>query len=89
MKYKNASSILPEQLLREVQKYVVGENIYIPQPEEKRKWGEGTGARAYYRERNEHIICDFQGGDSYEKLADRYGLSIDSIRRITQGRKRQ
>ncbi len=79
MRYKNASSILPDELLEEIQKYVVGETIYIPRKEEKKKWGEDSGARAYYRERNEKIIHEFEEGDSYENLAERYGLSIDSI----------
>ena len=30
MKYKNAQDILPDQLLRELQKYVSGETIYVP-----------------------------------------------------------
>lgn len=44
MNYLNASHVLPDELLREVQKYAAGENLYIPKNEEKKKWGEGSGA---------------------------------------------
>ena len=30
MKYKNANSILPEELIENIQQYVQGEYIYIP-----------------------------------------------------------
>lgn len=30
MKYVNATKVLPENLLVEIQKYVQGENLYIP-----------------------------------------------------------
>ena len=40
MKYKNASDILPDELLKEIQKYAAGETIYIPMSENDRKeWG--------------------------------------------------
>ncbi|WML42394.1 hypothetical protein RCG19_20310 [Neobacillus sp. OS1-2] len=40
MKYVNASNILPDKLLAEIQKYVQGETLYIPKPEKTyRKWG--------------------------------------------------
>ena len=38
MKYKNASHVLPDELLKEIQKYVEGEAIYIPKQEEKKRW---------------------------------------------------
>lgn len=82
MKYRNASEILPDQLLREIQKYASGEAIYIPQAAERQKWGEGSGARRYYEERNQ-IICDEYGaGVSMEKLSESFGLSIETIRKI-------
>lgn len=30
MKYKNATSVLPEELIKHIQQYVQGEYIYIP-----------------------------------------------------------
>lgn len=87
MKYKNAAHVLPDELLKEVQKYVTGEAIYIPKQEEKRKWGEGSGARQFYRERNERIRTDYEGGMSLDELMEKYALSIDSIRRIIYRKK--
>ena len=37
MKYKNAKDIFPENLLRQIQKYVSGELIYIPSDTQKKK----------------------------------------------------
>lgn len=89
MKYKNASHVLPDELLKEIQKYVKGEALYIPKPEEKKKWGEGSGARQFYRERNEKIRGDYQKGMTMEALMGKYGLSVDSIRRIVYNKKRK
>lgn len=43
MKYKNASDIFPEKLLRQIQKYVSGELVYIPAGDSKKAWGETIG----------------------------------------------
>ncbi|MBQ3514059.1 MAG: hypothetical protein IJA32_09735 [Lachnospiraceae bacterium] len=82
MKYRNAAHILPDELLREIQKYTEGEAIYIPKKEEKRKWGEGSGARKYYEERNKKICAEYKAGKTVDELAKEYHLSIESIRRI-------
>ena len=56
MAYKNAREVLPEALLRQIWKYVEGENIYIPKKEEQRAaWGSRSGTRRLYEERNEAI----------------------------------
>ena len=40
MNYRNAQDIFPEQLLKQIQRYVSGETIYIPASEQKKKaWG--------------------------------------------------
>lgn len=50
MKYINADIILPEELLKEVQKYVQGGMVYIPKPEGlRKKWGENSGSRVYLK----------------------------------------
>lgn len=82
MKYRNASHVLPDELLKEVQKYAAGEVIYIPKQEQKKKWGEGSGARQFYRERNEKIQTDYQKGTTLDDLTEQYGLSAESIKRI-------
>ena len=82
MQYKNASHVLPDELLKEIQKYVSGEVIYIPGAKEKKKWGEGSGARAYYKERNEKIKVDYQNGVTLDELEEKYALSQDRLRHI-------
>ena len=82
MKYRNASEILPDKLLREIQNYTSGEAIYIPQITDRRKWGEGSGARRYYEERNQKICEKYEKGISLEELANTFSLSIDTIRKI-------
>ena len=48
MKYKNANDILPDELIKELQKYICGEIIYVPKPKEShKKWGEVSGGRKY------------------------------------------
>lgn len=82
MKYRNASDILPDKLLREIQKYTSGEAIYIPQNKERKKWGEGSGARNFYEQRNKEIRDKFDNKISMEKLSEDYCLSIETIRKI-------
>lgn len=82
MKYKNAFDILPDELLREVQKYVSGEALYIPSDKERKKWGDGSGARRFFAQRNEEIQNKFYHKVSIEKLAEEYCLSTETIRKI-------
>ncbi|MDA3845747.1 MAG: CD3324 family protein [Vallitaleaceae bacterium] len=82
MKYKNASDILPDELLKEVQKYSSGEVLYILSPLERKKWGHGTGARTYYKQRNEEIKQKYFHKVSIDGLAKAYGLSAETIRKI-------
>lgn len=83
MKYMKAAAIFPEELLKEIQKYVQGEMIYIPNPAGlRRKWGEHSGSRQSIRERNESIRRQHQLGMSIEELAIEHFLSRDSIKKI-------
>lgn len=83
MKYQNAGGILPDELLREIQKYASGQLLYIPKPEHLHcKWGEDSGSRRYLAQRNEEIRRRFSLGDPIEALAEIFCLSCDSIRKI-------
>lgn len=82
MKYKNAQDILPDSLLRELQTYVSGETLYIPNVESKKQWGEASGSRRYYKERNEKVRQKHSNGASLSDLSDEFHLSVDSIRKI-------
>lgn len=82
MKYRNASEILPDKLLQEIQKYTSGEAIYIPKIDDRKKWGEGSGARRYYEERNDKILKKYNEGLTMEEVSDIFNLSVESIRKI-------
>lgn len=82
LKCRNASDILPDELLKELQKYVSGETLYIPSDKERKKWGASSGARKFYAERNEEIRFKFFNKASIEQLAEEYCLSTETIRKI-------
>jgi spore coat polysaccharide biosynthesis predicted glycosyltransferase SpsG len=82
MKYRRASDVLPEELLREVQKYAQGEALYVPKAKERKKWGEASGARTFYQQRNDEIRAKYLQKIPFERLADDYCLSEDMIRKI-------
>lgn len=83
MKYRNASEIFPDELLKEIQKYSSGELVYIPQTTGRKNWGEGSGARTFYTQRNHDIRNKFQHEKKkISELADEYNLSPDTIKRI-------
>ena len=82
MKYRNASDILPDELLKELQKYASGETLYIPSRIERKKWGQDTVARKFYKQRNAEIQNKFFNKTSIEALAEEYSLSTETIRKI-------
>ena len=83
MKYRNAREILPDELVEELQKYVQAGYIYIPAWEEhRRSWGELSGCRKEFDERNREIVSRYRGGCSVEELAEHYCLSVYAIRKI-------
>ena len=87
MRYRNARDIFPEQLLKQIQKYVSGEIIYIPAGNVKKAWGESSGYQQFIRDRNAEMRAAFACGASIEELMDQYALSYDSVRRIVYNRK--
>ena len=61
MKYINASTILPDELVEELQKYVQAGYIYIPAKDEQHKnWGELSGYRKELARRNALIIAEYR-----------------------------
>lgn len=82
MKYRNASEILPDALLKEIQKYTSGEMLYIPNDNTRKQWGHSSGARQFYKERNETIRQKYFEKTSLEDLAEEYNLSYETIRKI-------
>ncbi len=83
MKYQNAAAVLPEEVLRGIQDHFQGGLLYIPRKtEEKAKWGCTNGAREYYARRNRQIQDAYLEHFSIEELAERFGLSESTIRKI-------
>ena len=82
MCYKNGKDILPEELLKELQKYIQGETIYIPKTEDRKAWGENNGTRMAIRERNLEIYKLYKKGKKVMEISEIYSLSDDSIRKI-------
>ncbi len=90
MPYINADTLLPPDLVREIQKYVQGSLVYIPRPRERRLgWGIKNGARENLDRRNDSIRARKAAGCRIEELADEYGLSPDGIRKVLYRRGRR
>lgn len=83
MKYTNAKLVLPEELIKEIQKYTHGGYLYIPVKQEKRRaWGELSGLREEIDIRNQQIIEQYQSGTTIEELANAHFISIYAIKKI-------
>lgn len=88
--YRNATDILPRNLIEQIQKYVHGQEIYIPKRTQTRLgWGEGNGTRLQLDRRNRAIVFRYMQGESIESLMDEYHLSYDSIRKIVRRGKKE
>jgi Mor family transcriptional regulator len=83
LSYKNAKQILPPDLLEQIQEYIQGEHIYIPQKDNKRiGWGKKSGARQNISFRNKEIIEKHQEGCNIDELCEIFCLSYETIRKI-------
>tara|TARA_B100000965_G_C19202048_1_gene587838 strand:+ start:75 stop:344 length:270 start_codon:yes stop_codon:yes gene_type:complete len=83
MDYVNAKKILPDNLVKEIQKYIQGGYLYIPsQPEKRKRWGENSGSREYIKNRNKDIRNRYRDGYTVKKLAEEFFLSVESIKKI-------
>ncbi|NLV37001.1 MAG: hypothetical protein GXY17_10055 [Clostridiaceae bacterium] len=83
MKYRNASEVLPDELLKEIQKYTSGEVLYIPSEGKRKKWGSDSGAKVFYEQRNDEIRHKyFNLNVSIDTLCEEYCLSDETIRKI-------
>ncbi len=83
MRYEKAQDILPKEILQIVQEYIDGEYLYIPRKNENKKtWGETSGALKELDIRNRDILCKYKEGTSVKELSNKFYLSEASIRRI-------
>lgn len=82
MKYRNAAEILPDEVLRALQRHAAGQLLYVP-VKERRAWGEGTGVREAYRQRNARIRRDWQTRKaSIPMLSEMHSLAEETIHKI-------
>jgi len=88
MGYIKAEQILPDELIKLIQHYVDGQNIYIPRKNENKcKWGANTGIKQELAARNKQIYVDYLEGIKLADLACKYYLSEKSIQRIIRNQK--
>lgn len=89
MGYVRAEEILPKDIIELIQRYVDGQNIYIPRKDNSREdWGTHTNIRNELCVRNHHIYLDFLSGRKVKELSERYCLSEKSIQRIIRDQKK-
>ncbi|CAM3936954.1 CD3324 family protein [Cohnella lubricantis] len=90
MEYKNGKDVLPPSLLKELQKYVCGEMVYVPKASDNRvPWGEASGTRKLLAERNREICRLYADGWTVAELESKFHLSVVSIRKIIGASRRQ
>lgn len=83
MRYVKVDTVLPDDLVKEIQKYIQGGYIYIPSESAvRKKWGEKSGNRDFLQKRNEQICIKHKCGYTVPDLAKEFFLSIDSIKKI-------
>lgn len=83
MGYKRGDSILPAELIQQIQKYVDGEYVYIPRLAENRKrWGDNTDIRQTLELRNQEIFRKYQSGARVSELSEEYHISTQGIYKI-------
>lgn len=88
MEYVNARKVLPARLIAELQQYASGQLVYIPKDESGRTaWGQLSGARKELDKRNRQICELYRQGYSIEKLAIKFFLSPETIKKIIYTKK--
>lgn len=83
MSYINGKDVLPDTVLKEIQKYFSGGLMYIPKTDEQRcKWGTKTTTKFELEKRNREICYKKKNGCSIQELMDEYHLAYDTIKKI-------
>ena len=83
MKYAKAQDVLPEEIVKIIQKYVDGIYLFVPRKDDNHKaWGEKSGIKNSLKVRNSEIYKKYIDGATIGELTQEYYLSEKSIRRI-------
>lgn len=84
----NAKDVLPETLILQIQQYIGGSMIYIPQKDNvKKSWRTSTSIRSEIAERNKEINNKKKNGATVDELMAEYHLSYDTIKSIVYRKK--
>lgn len=88
VEYINAKNVLPKALILQIQQYVDGSIIYIPQKDnDKKLCGTCTNSRIEIVERNNEIKTKKKNGATIDNLMSEYHLSYDTIKSIIYRKK--
>lgn len=88
VEYINAKDVLPKTLILQIQQYVGGSMIYIPQKDnDKKSWGSSSNSKSEIAHRNDEIKAKKKNGATIDDLMSEYHLSYDSIKSIIYRRK--
>lgn len=88
MEYINAKDVLPETLILQIQQYVGGSMIYIPQKHiDKELSNTCKNSRNEIIQRNNEIKKKKINGTKIDELMDEYHLSYDTIKSIIYRKK--
>lgn len=84
MKYEHANDVLPEALVREIQKYAAGKLLYIPSTSGKRAWGEASGLLEEWVQCYIQLTCqiDLAGEDLLREDSSLFGVVKFPLRLI-------
>lgn len=87
MKYMNASSVFPDELMVEIRKYIPEGFLYIPGIKKRKEWGMISGQKNELAKRNRLIYKDYNNGKTVVELSKEHYLSESSIYRILKNYK--
>lgn len=88
VEYINAKDVLPKTLILQIQQYVGGSIIYIPQrDDDKKSWGTSTNSKNEIAKRNNEIKEKKMNGATIDDLIYEYHLSYDTIKSIIYRKK--
>ena len=88
VEYINAKDVLPKTLILQIQQYVGGSMIYIPQrDDDKKSSGTSINSRSEIAERNNEIKDKKKNGATIDDLMSEYHLSYDTIKSIIYRKK--
>lgn len=87
MSYINIYDVLPKEIVEQIQEYVDGVKVYIPQKADNHKsWGSNTDTKQLVSSRNHQIRLEHQNGLTVSELAQKYFLAEKTIQKIVYSR---